>query len=285
VIKSARVLVVWVLLCGPISAQSTARPKFLERARIQHHDSVVTVTANDSIPLFQAILAVRLEYGWQINWESAPGFSRFDVVDDTDPKWRAAHPTEKGVTRPSGGLFVGTFPEPREPSELDRERFALSKLVEGYNATDNPGRYILRVDSDGQITVVGTAVKDESGSLKEISPLLDTPLTIPKGTRSLNDTIDLILTALRSATGKEVLLAVASNSLFATTQAAVGGDTASARELLRQALAATKRPLQYDLFFNPDVPIYILNVSPATREEDDGSGGRKLVPATPMAKP
>lgn len=196
--KNMRILTALALSCGLISAQSAARPKFFDRARIQHSESGVTVTANDSIPLFQALYALRLEYGWQINWEEAPYFSQFDLVDDTGPKWRAAHPDAKGVTRPAGGLFTATFSEPK-PSDPDAERRVLARLVEEYNATANPGRYVLRVDPDGQLTVVGTEVKDATGALQETSPILDTPLTIAKAKRSVNDTIDSILAALQSA--------------------------------------------------------------------------------------
>jgi hypothetical protein len=283
--KSMRMITVLGLLCGLIAAQSATRPKFLDRARIQHGDSGVTVTANDSIPLFQAIFAVRLEYGWQINWESAPSYSRFDLVDDTAPKWRAAHPGEKGVTRPAGGLFTATFPEPKEPSDRGAEHLALSKLLEEYNATDNPGRYVLRVDPDGLITIVGTEVRDSTGALQELPPLLDTPLTLARATRSVYETIKSILGALQSATGKQVLFGAESGNLFRMTHVTMGGESLPARELLKQALASTKQPIQYDLFFNSDVPVYILNVSSAMREEDDGLGGRKLVPVDRSAKP
>ncbi len=278
-LKSVRVLAMWASLCGAISAQSVGHPKFLDRARIQHGNSGVTVTANDSLPLFQALYAIRLEYGWQINWEEAPGYSHFDVVDDTASKWRASHPGEKGVTRPSGGMFTGTFTEPNEASGSEAERLALSRLVEEYNTSDNPGKYAVRVDADGQVTIIGTAVKDETGALKKISPLLDTPVTVPQAMRSVSDTIELILTTLESAADRKVIFGAESRSLFMTTQATVGGEGVPARELLKQALASTKRTLQYDLSFDPDVPVYILNVSPTIREEEDGSGGRKLVPA------
>lgn len=61
----------------------------MDRALVKHGGSEVTVVANDPIPLHQAISDLCLEYGWQVNWESAPGYSHFDVVDDTDAKWRA----------------------------------------------------------------------------------------------------------------------------------------------------------------------------------------------------
>jgi len=260
-----------------VSEQSTMRPKYLDRALVQHNNSEITVIANDSLPLLQAIDALRLEYGWQINWESAPCSSRFDVVDDTDPKWRAAHPADKGVTRPAGGLFTATLPEPNNYDQ-NSKHLVLSKLVEEYNATDNPGKYMLRADADGQFTVVGTRVRDETGKLRETSPLLDTPLTLAKGSRNAEDTINSILSALESVTGQKVILAELSHSLLLNTKVTMGGEKIPARELLKQAFASTKQPLQYDLGFNPDMPAYILSTSLAMREEDDGLGGKRLVP-------
>jgi len=105
VLKSICITTALALLSGLISAQSTPPPRFLDHALIQHSEAGVTVVAKDSLPLLQAISDLRLEYGWQVNWESAPGYSHFDVADDTDPEWRAAHPGAKGVTRPAGGLF------------------------------------------------------------------------------------------------------------------------------------------------------------------------------------
>jgi hypothetical protein len=279
-----RVIAALAFFPGLIPSQSI-RAQYLDHARIQHSNSWATVVANDSIPLFQAIYAVRLEYGWQINWESAPSYSRFDLVDVTDSEWRAAHPYEKGATRPSGGLFTGTFPEPKEASDPDAERLVLEKLIQEYNATDNPGKYVLRVDSDGQFTVVGTRVRGETGALQEIRPLLDTPVTLAKEPRNVHDAIKSILSTLESATGRKVIFAAASSSLFMTTQVTMGGERVPARELLRQALAATKQPIQYGLFFNPDVPVYVLNVSPAMKAESDGHGGERLAPVDRVAKP
>lgn len=280
-LNNVRIITALALSSGLVWAQSPTRSKYLEQARIQHGDSAATVVANDPIPLFQAIRAVRLEYGWQVNWESAPGYSRFDVVDDTGPKWRAAHPGAKGVTRPAGGAFTGTFPEPKETLDPDVERLVLTNLIQEYNATDNPGKYALRASSEGEFTVVGTAVRDETGAIQEMPLVLDTRITLVKAQRNVYDAIESILGAIESTTGTKVLFAAASSSLFMTTQATVGGEKVPARELLRQALAGTKLPIQYDLFFNSDVPVYVLNVSPAVRAEENGLGGQKLVPIGP----
>jgi hypothetical protein len=275
--KTTHAIMALAMLCGPTSAQPQPRPKYFDHARIQHEASGVTVIANDPLPLLQALDALRLEYGWQVNWEAAPGYSHFDVTDDTDPKWRAAHPDGKPVTRPSGGLFTASLPEP-EATDAATERNILVRLIDEYNTSSNPGKYVLRIGLDGELAVVGTRVRDESGTLQEIDPLLDTLVTLPKVQRNIEVTISAILDSLQSATGKKVIFAELSHSLFLNTQVTMGGEKIPARELLNQALASTKRPLEYNLGFNPDVPAFILNTTLAMQEEDNGLGSRRLVP-------
>ncbi len=204
--------------------------------------------------------------------------SHFDVVDDTGPRWRAAHPGAKGVTRRAGGIFTSTFPEPtgtRGATEGD----VLAKVIEDYNATDNPGKYVLRTSADGQFTVVGTEVRDETGALQEVRPILCTRVTIQKQGRNVYDTATAILSALSAAAGKDAIMISVPNNLFSDAQVTVGGDDVEARQLLRQALDGTHRPLQYDLGFDPDNSgVYILNVSVATKAESSEAGGRRLVP-------
>jgi hypothetical protein len=285
IFKQTITMILLALLCEFTSAQSKPRPKYFDHALIEHTGHSIILTANDSAPLFQAIDALRLEFGWQINRESAPCFSHLEIVDDTDPKWRAANPDKKGVTRPVGGMFIATLAEPKEVSDSTSEHQVLSQLVEQYNATENPGKYVLRVDSERQFTIIGDRIKDEAGSLVNVSPLLDTPVLLAKTSRSAYAAIESVLGALRSATGKTILFADPSTSLFVNTTVTIGGKAAPARELLRQVLASTNYSLQYDLSFDPDVPVYLLSTSPVVREEDDGNGGRQLVPVSrPMPK-
>lgn len=276
--KRAVVLVELILLHALSSAQSTTRPKYMDRALIQHGASGETVTANDPLPLHQAISALSQEYGWRVNWEAAPCYSRFDVVDDTGPKWRSSHQGEKGVTRPAGGLFVARFPDPASVPQAPEEEI-LNRLIEAYNATDNPGKYALRTDAKGWPTVIGIAVRDQTGDLREVPPVLDTPLTMEKVRRNAYDTINLILGELSVATNRKMIIMSTPTNLLRDTLVDIGGRGVAARALLEETLDGTHRPLQYDLGFDPDFSsVFILNVTLATRTEVDGSGRIRPVP-------
>ena len=60
----------------------------------------------------------------------------------------------------------------RKATEPSTEEAALRKVVEDYNATVNPGKYVLRIDPAGQFTVVGTQVRDDTGVLQTVTPIL-----------------------------------------------------------------------------------------------------------------
>lgn len=263
-----------LLLAGLAPAQSTTRPKYLDRALIEHRGSTATVTANYPTPLFQAIDGIRQEYGWQVNWEEAPCYSHFDVVDDTSPRWRAAHPGAEGVTRKAGGLFATTFPEPKTGESAGEEE-ALRKVIADYNVTGNPGKYTLRAGPGEQFTVVGTEVKDDSGILQKVVPVLDLPISVNAKPRTAADALNAILQALTLASGKRVILMSLPNNLFRETQVDLGGQGVAARQLLQDLFHNMPRTLQYDLGFDPDhASVYILNISATAKAEADQEGRR-----------
>jgi hypothetical protein len=272
------VAIVLTMLTGFASAQSTVRPKFMERAIVRHNRSGVTVIANHSVPLYQAICAIREEYGWKVNWEAAPLNSQFDLVDDTGPRWRAAHPGVKGVTRPAGGGFVSSFAEPKNSLDPSAERELLTKVIQDYNATDNPGKFDLRQDSDGQFTVVGIKVRDEAGALQGIVPVLDTPVFISREPRTVEDLIRIVLDQVSLATGKKIHIANFSSNPLMNAPVTLGGDSVVARNLLQLALASTKRPLQYDLLYDADISEYGLTTSVAVKAQVNSLNERRITP-------
>lgn len=259
-------------------SESPTRPEYLDRAIVEQEGSHVEVRANSPLPLLQALSALDEKFGWQVNWEQAPGSSRFDTVDDTAPNWRAAHPETKGVTRASGGAFRSMLPKVEDTGSSQEILRVLTKLVEDYNATNNPGKYIVEVSPTGAITIIGNQVTDESNTLRTVRPLMDTPISLARESRSLGDTVSLLLSRLSEATGKKVVLMSYPNNEFRTAMVIVGGKPLSARELLQEALIKSRRPFQYELSFDPDVPAYILNVSVARKVIDDGAGGHVPVP-------
>jgi hypothetical protein len=257
--------------------QQPTKPNFMKAGTVEHNaDNTATVTANYPSPLLQAIGAVRIEYGWQVNYEEPPYFSQYDLVDATDAKWRASHPLAKGVTRAAGGQFTSRFPEAANASEEE----LLKKIVSDYNASGNPGKFELRKEGAQSYSVVGVAVKDEKGNDRTLVPLLDTRLTEPSQELSANDALNLLLSLLGSQTGKTVIVGTYPVSTFLQAHGVAGGDNVPARILLGQVCALTGRPILWEITYVADTEpaTYVVNIQIAHRSQTDALGNRTLVP-------
>ncbi len=273
-LKTISCLCAFVCLSVASWTQSTARPNSKRHGEITDNGSTATVVANCPDPLLQAIEALRDKYGWRINWEEAPFYSRFDIVDSTDPEWRAEHPNAKGATRVAGGFFTSAIPSGVGAPVLDAPKAVLEKLVEDYNKSDNPGKYIV-IESDNGPVIQGVKVRDENGALQDVRPVLDTIIDLPKEPRSTRDTVEAILTALSSAAGAKVVLmgmgGFSTKVEYVPTQIVLGGHSLPARQLLIQALASEGNPRYYRLGFEPDPPTYYLNID-VVRKTDPKTG-------------
>jgi hypothetical protein len=284
-----RMFVVCFLLGVPLLllAQAPAKPSFMNAGVIQHQGPTGTSTANDPRPLMQTVEAISQEYGWTVDFEDPPYKSHFDLADDTDPVWRANHPNAKGVTRVSGALFQSSFPEPSTISDNAEEQ-VLQKLVSDYNASGNPGKFVVRKEADGRYAVIGISRRDETGKDESVNALLDTPISIPAQQREARPTLQLILDTVSATTGVRVYLGMTglSSDPLQDVQLTVGGSNVPARTLLLQTLDAVsndqmrvpgasqffKGILLWNFVFDADMNAYYLHLRTATKAETDASG-------------
>ena len=249
--------------------------KYMERAEVRHLADSITVTANDARPLAQAVTALSEEFGWAIDFEDPPYYSKYDLVDDTAPQWQAAHPNTKGVTVIAGDTFQTQFLKTpvTGTSRAEAERF-LDSVVSDYNASANPGRFTVRHEGDGRFAIVGTYVKDENGQDQTISPILDTPISIQTETRDANTTIEIILNALTVKNRTEVVPFMVPQKALAQSQVTVGGENIPARFLLLQTLSAAKMKVYWRLYYDRDVNMYGFSLLPLMKANYDASGKR-----------
>jgi hypothetical protein len=257
-------------------ARQARHSRYMENAEVRHLADSITVTANDARPLAQAVTALSEEFGWAIDFEDPPYYSKYDLVDDTAPQWRAAHPSTTGVTVVAGDTFQTQFTKTPDtgtsPAEAER---VLNSVVSDYNASANPGRFTVRNEGDGRFAIVGTYVKDENGQDQTMSPILDTPISIQAETRDANTTIEIILNALTVKSQTKVVPFMVPQNALAQSQVTVGGQNIPARVLLLQALSATKMKLYWRLYYDRDVKMYGFSLLPLIgelrriRESDD----------------
>jgi hypothetical protein len=241
---------------------------YLPHGIVKHNDrdSLGTVTANDPRPLYQAVDALQAEYGWKtwlIDYEDPPFESPFDLIDDTAAEWRAAHPSAKGVTVPSGGQFESIYPEPPDGqwSSAAIEK-VLTKVVSDYNKTANPGKFAVHKEAENRFAVVGTAVKDQSGHDRPVPAILNSTISLPLQERTADETLDLIAKRLSGKLGTIVAYAgfegMADNCAIQSI-VTVGGDNVPARSLLLQTVDHMGCLRVWRLIYNADAPEYFLS--------------------------
>jgi hypothetical protein len=267
-----------VLLTGRVSAQA-ARPASQDWAHgtVQHHGTSATVMANHDHALRQAIEAVREEYEWVVDYEDPPFQSERDFVDITKPEWRAAHPGQRGQRLLAGSAFQSEYAEPPNTatSTVEQER-VLNKIVADYNSSRNPGKYRAVKEPGGRFAVIGEYVKNDYGSDEKVSPILDTPISIPVQTRGTLEMLYLIVEQLSAKTGIKFGYVNWDNSPF-RSRVRLGGENVTARSLILRALASRGRLGLIDLRFNPLLGNEFHLLTPvASISSIDASGNRTV---------
>lgn len=276
----------FVFLCATASAEHAHQ--YMPRAILKRHSGFVTVIANNPRPLWQAIVAVREEYGWLVDYEDPMWTSRIDLRDASPGWWHSEHPGKTGFLVPAGGAFHCTYQESPDMwnSTGAEEKDVLERIVSDYNESGNPGRFIVRRQADGSYAVIGVESEDKSGAEISRAPIFNTHISLEKKQRSAQDTLTLILRALSEKSGKVVGLAGLPrfNSLHQST-VDIGGRNLLGRDLLTQLFEEMGVKMVWDLWYEPNLHDFGLIFHPAVLATPSVLGGRRLVPISPVPSP
>jgi hypothetical protein len=268
-------------------AQPQPQRKYRDEGLVEHKVGLATVKAADPRPLMQAVSALNEEYGWLVDYEDPPYASDSELIDSTNLQWKAAHPNAPRSTIPAGGDFQTDFEETAAIMTPAGQEAALRKIVAGYNRSGNPGKFNVRPNGAGRFVVVGSAVKNQAGKEQNVTPILDTKISIPARERTAAETLQLIFKEVSARGGGELGLGWVPNNLIYQARVNVGGDNVSARDLLVQTLNATGRPVVYSLMYFETTHKYLLNAFVAARAIRDTYGRKTMIPldSKPVGRP
>jgi hypothetical protein len=279
---AALILSVSIDLCAQ---NGDGRYGWIENGKVRHGAGTATFSCNYPDPMLEAISTVRLEYGWRVSYEAPPFFSDFDLTNNASPKWLEAHPkwleahpNARNAKRVAGGRFTSTYTEYVDMSQSGAIESVLNKIVADYNASENPGKHTLLKLDDGSYDVVSASVKNSEGVEQKIEPILDTLISIPEQERSVLDTVEVVLAEITRKTGKKAILFTFYSNLLLRDRASIGGKNVSARSVLRRALAATNRPLLWDLGYDVNLRMYLFSPSVTMKAEKTDLGETMGVP-------
>lgn len=248
---------------------------------IHRQNGVATVQANGSRALHQAVVAIREEYGWIVDYEDPPYESQYDVGSVPWP----AHPGSTWRV-PANGTLKSTYQETAAmwTSTAD-ELGVLQKIINDHNQNGSPGNFEVLSLSDGTYAVVGDSIRNGNANEKPVKPVLDTQISVPGGTRNVATTVALIAQVLTRASGTQVVLGITPINAFLQSSLTIEGTTLVARELLLRAVSATPWKMVWDLLYDPQYHRFVLNISIAERARYNTLGQRTLVPLAPPRVP
>jgi len=245
-IKCGMLLSVFAAYHALTQTTQNASP-YLRGATISENAGMIRIDANSPRPLVQILDALRQKYGWLVNYQDPQYITPQDL--------KSAPGSNSHSHIPAGGSFSVEF-----PAAAPDENKTLRLLVDSYNRSNNPGRFDVRRNAEGDFLIVGISTHDQRGAISSQQVLLDTSVTLAPGERSITDTVNLICEQVKAQSHSDVVVGVSPRSLLDHTTVKLGGTKLPAHELLLQSLMAVHRGLYWRLLFDPDSQTYFLNI-------------------------
>ena len=219
----------------------------------------VKLSVNDPRPVAEAVKQLQEKYGWIITYEDPRLSNESDLLDETDPKYRQAHPGGKRALTPKGGaLEISYFVSP-VTGKPENPRELLQMLLNAHAASDNPGRFELK--QTGRVFhVIPEQVKDVRGRWAHQASILEIPITFPEKERSVLETLETITSALSSASQMKIVIGAIPLNLFVRHRTTQSASSEPARDVLIRTLDSTNRKFSWRLLHDPGVNMLALNV-------------------------
>jgi hypothetical protein len=228
-----------------------------------------SVTITDPRPVAKAIEQIESRYGWPATYEDPPYVHESQMLDVTAVVRSGRQEADTAgasnrVLIPRGGTVSFEYDEKPSVLGLNPPSLAtlnaLTHLLKSYSGSVD-GLEMFRVIQSGKaFHVVPTRYVNPLGQPAEIKPLLDVPVTISPGDRKTAATlINDVCVSLSVTTGQTVVLGSAPSFLMKVTMSIAAANEA-ARSVLDRIFAEIDTPLSWDLFYDPGLRWYGLNV-------------------------
>ena len=129
---------------------------------------------------------------------------------------------------------------PADLNDVAARKQVLQQLVNGDAKAGFSPAFELR-ESEGRLHVVPTRVRDQSGVLRPISPLLDTRVAIPVEQRNGNRFIHDLVDAISQSIGRQVIVGITPANILAQYETSTAYENLPARQVLEEFLKGMPR--------------------------------------------
>lgn len=202
------------------------------------------VKVNSSRPLAAAILALEAQMKIPISYEDPPYRYNGDV---------AISPEGPLIPKPGGIEFV--YSDQIEGNEIIRS------LVEANSKQGNPGIFGVKV-TEGFYQVVPLKYKSEKGELVEHKSILETNISMSFQNLTSFDIIGAICKEVSNKLNIKVVTGMIPLAPFSAAQKTLTFVDRPADECLIELIKKTDYNLSWQLFYDPKLRWYVLNIHP-----------------------
>jgi len=159
-------------------------------------------------PVDAAIRELQRRYGWVVTYEEYPLQFSGDVEDVTAKVRKDLKPGEvpepsKRVLISRDRAFTFAYDPPEDLSSVPAQKGLLQRLLQENAKAGVSPTFELREDK-GRLHVVPAHMRDASGAVGSINPILDAKVTIPAAERSGGQFLDALLESVSSGSGQHV---------------------------------------------------------------------------------
>ncbi len=216
----------------------------------------VTLSVVDPKPLAAAIYQLETRYGVLITYED-PVYESDAVIDDVTASVSKGGPAKGKVLVPRQRQFAFQHPN----FDKKRPEAMLRALVREYNVMNNGDQFDL-IQQGSLFHVVPRMSANRLGVPTIRQSRLESVISLPEEERTLRQTLELVLAQVSTASGVRVGLGTVPVNLVMRSKLRLGSRSASARDLLVEALATTRVPLSWRLLCAPLAGACAFNIHP-----------------------
>lgn len=221
------------------------------------------IDLNDPRPLAAAAVELAQRHNLRITFEDAPCDFAADQADVTAQVRRDLGDFPAGaaprVLIPRGGQITLDY---TVDADLDRPANPVAVVNDALRANEdagNPGRY-RAFQSDRAVHIIPAAARAANGALSTVRPALDAYIQVPAAPCNGLQRLEAILGAVSDASGQTVIVGTIPVSLLSRLSGQFPAVGANSREALLDLFDATGATLSWQMFYDPTMKCYVLNV-------------------------
>lgn len=203
------------------------------------------ISVSGSRPVDEAIRELQRRYGWMVTYEEYPLQFSGDLEDVTTKVRKDLRPGEipdasKRVLISKERSLTLTYELPEEVKSLLPSKLVVRQLLEQNASSGSSPVFELREGND-RLHVIATQVRNASGELGPIHPILDTIVSIPPEERTGTQLIRALLDAVNRSSGPHLAFGIAPDNILAQYHTSAGYEDLPARQVLEDFLAGMPR--------------------------------------------